>query len=916
MLHMNRVFTSLLLASSALTAAHAQEATQLAAADTEAAPPGDDIIVTGTRAIGTQVAESAAPIQLLSSSALEKVGQPNLNQALTQLVPSFQAQTQGTDMASFSLSARLRGISPNHTLVMVNGKRRHGNSILQVINGAFGGSAAPSIDLIPPDIVQRIEILQDGAAAQYGTDAIAGVINIILKSDTSGVTVKSSAGQYYDGEGTTYSASGNIGLPVGESGYLDVALFHRRNAVTTVGDGLFAVRNLDGAVPTDVPTLFKPVYSSIISRNADVGVNGGQPKSELSLAFYNFGYDFGGVELYSFGDVSYRHGDALQGYRVPRRICETGAGTDPALCLQRTVTDGMVPHIEVKQDEFSITNGVRGDMGEWHWDLSGSYSEDVAKVYTTGSANATLYQNDFAAAKARAIAGGATVAAANTTAAAFANATAPDYFYDGSFEFTQFVGTLDVRRELDIGMAKPMTVAFGGEYRKETYALSAGDTLSRYVEGGQSFPGYATSDAFSLKRNVKAAYIDVAVKPVDAWSVDLAGRIEEYSDFGTTTIGKITTRYDFTDAIALRATVSTGFRAPSLPESGYSATNVGPTSATLQLAPSSPGAESAGFGALKPEKSVNLSAGIVLRPIPRLVVTLDGYYIKIKDRIVSSGTITGQNQTAIGTASTGTCNYVAGVNAPCQSRVLTPLINGLTPYDLVQSAIAASGKQLDPTVLSNGSLAIQTFTNGIDTRTMGLELSARYPVELDFGKLDFSLSANYNKTEVTKNRLGTLFGAQSIDIIENASPKFKSVFSTNFKSGKFGANLRATYYSKTTQLVQPSSFSTAVRPVTDPNGGPGFYEAEVKPAVIFDLELDYDLTEFANIAIGANNLFNKKPETPPFVSDFDPSNPAAGWRVATRSPYINNGGVINAPYNFGPYGTNGGYYYARATLKF
>ena len=148
---------------------------------------GGDIIVTGTRAVGTKAADSAAPIQVLDDSALVHVGQPNLNQALTQLVPSFTAQTQGTDMASFSLSARLRGVSPNHTLVLVNGKRRHGNSILQVINGAFGGSAAPSIDLVPPDAVGHIEILQDGAAAQYGSDAIAGVINIILKSNTSGV---------------------------------------------------------------------------------------------------------------------------------------------------------------------------------------------------------------------------------------------------------------------------------------------------------------------------------------------------------------------------------------------------------------------------------------------------------------------------------------------------------------------------------------------------------------------------------------------------------------------------------------------------------------------------------------------------------------------------------------------------------
>jgi iron complex outermembrane recepter protein len=881
-----------------MTAAHAQTA--------EAPAEADDIIVTGTREAGVAAADSPTPIQVLGSEALANVGQPNLNQALTQLVPSFQAQTQGTDMASFSLSARLRGLSPNHTLVMVNNKRRHGNSILQVINGAFGGSAAPSIDLVPPDIVQRIEILQDGAAAQYGTDAIAGVINIILKNDTEGVTIRTSVGEYFDGEGREYSASGNIGLPVGESGFLNVSLFHRRNTFTTVGNGLFAVRNLDGARPTDVPAGFQPIYDSIIERDADVGINGGQPKSQLSIGFYNFAYDFGGVELYSFGNVSYRHGDALQGYRVPRRICNTGAGTNPALCLQRTVTNGMVPHIEVKQDEFSTTNGVRGDVDDWTYDLGLTYARDKAKIYTTGSANASLYADSFARARALAINGGATAAAADATAAAFANATAPDYFYDGAFKFTQLVATADITRQIDVGLADSLNLAFGAEYRRETYKLTAGDALSRYVEGGQSFPGYALSDAFGTKRNVKAAYIDIAVKPVEDWSVNVAGRIEDYSDFGTTTIGKFTTRYDFSQAFAIRGTASTGFRAPSLPESGYSATNVGPTSATLQLAPSSAASASAGFGALGPEKSVNLSGGVVVRPIPKLIVTLDGYYIKVKDRIVSSGNIIGQDQTPL--------NATPAAMLAAQRQ--TPLINGLTPFQLVRNAITASGKELDPTVLSNGQLAIQTFTNGIDTRTVGLEFAARYPIDTDIGRFDLSLSANYNKTKVTDSKLGTLFNSNSIAIIEKASPDFKSVFSTNYSTGKFNASLRATYYSKTTQLVQPNSFSTAPLPVPDIFGGRGYYEAVVKAAVIFDVELDYDLTEFLNIAVGANNLFDKIPETPPFVADFNPSSPAAGWRVSTRSPYINNGGTIDGPYTFGPYGTNGGYYYARLTAKF
>ncbi len=866
-----------LLASTALsTTARAQDDT----ATTDAVAEAEVIIVTGTRAAGQIAADSAAPIQLLSEDALSRVGQPNLNQALTQLVPSFQAQTQGTDMASFSLSARLRGLSPNHTLVLVNGKRRHGNAILQVINGAFGGSAAPSLDLIPPDIIERIEILQDGAAAVYGSDAIAGVINIILKSDTSGAALRGSAGEYYDGEGRTYNLSGNFGLEVGDAGFLDLALQHRRNDVTTQGDGQISVVGVDGTPNAAVAPAFASIYQELADNGGTANINGGQPASQLTVGFFNFGYDFGGVDVYSFGDVSFRSGDALQGYRVPTRVCRrydaaqdryVAQTNDPTQCFANTAQTGLVPHIEVFQDEFSLTTGIEGEAGGWLWDLSGTYAEDVAQVYTTESVNASLYVD---------------------------TGQSPTDFYDGGFQFNQFVGTLDVNKEFEIGLNEPLTFAFGAEFRDETYTIFQGDDLSLYVEGGQSFPGYSATDAGTIDRTARAVYVNFISDPLAGWTVDLAGRYEDYSDFGDALIGKITTRYDFSDAFALRATASTGFRAPTLAEQGYSATNVGPTSATLQLAPSSSGAASAGFGSLGPEESLNFSVGTVIRPIDRLVVTLDGYYIKINDRIVSSGAITGQR-------------YV-GTNSP-PTQVLTPLINGLTPYQLVLDAIEASGKQLDPTVLATGTLAIQTFTNGIDTETTGAELAARYPVDLPFGTVDLSLGANYNKTRVTdSSSLGTLWTITAEDTVERASPDFKVNLGAFFQSGPFSANARVNWYSDTTQLVEPNSNSTTQAPIEG-----RYYEAVVESTAIVDLELSYDLTEFFTVTVGANNLFDKIPEVPPLVADYNAADPTSGTvGFNGRSPYINNSGVINAPYTFGPYGTNGGYYYARIAVDF
>ncbi|MET0587806.1 MAG: TonB-dependent receptor [Novosphingobium sp.] len=852
MSRISKIAAVVLLGSTALSTAHAetlsQDSSAAAPQSAGAEPVADDIIVTGTRESGMKATDAAAPVTLLSSAAIEKVGQPNLNQALTQIVPSFQAQTQGTDMASFALSARLRGVSPNHTLVMVNGKRRHNSAIIQVIAGAFGGSVAPSIDLIPPDAVQRIEILQEGAAAQYGSDAIAGVINIILKSNDSGVTAKASAGQYYDSEGVQYSQSANIGVPMGDSGFVNLTLFHRSNDYTFLGDGQTSVRNLDGSTVTNISAAFRPIYDDLNARNGTAEINGGQPKSALSIGFINAGYDFNGVEAYAFGNIARRVGTAKQGYRPPNRICVNTAV--PSTCFAPTVADGMVPLQKVVQDEYSLTGGLRGEVSGWDWDLSATYAADKNDIYTLESANTSLFR---------------------------ATGFTPRDFYNGAFEFTQFVGNLDLKHEFDIGFDDPMTFAAGAEYRHETYEIFAGDEASRFKEGGQSFPGYALSDAGKSDRDAYAIYGNVIVKPVPEWTVDIAGRFEDFSDFGSTTIGKLTSRYDFSDAFAIRGTASTGFRAPTLAESNYSATNVAPTSASVQLPPSSAAAVALGFGALKPEKSTNFSAGVVVRPIPRLAITLDGYYIKIKDRIASTGSITGIRN---------------GV------PVLTPLINGMTPFAAVSAAIAASGKDIDPSV---NTISVQTFTNGIDTRTIGFDFSARYPVDLDFGNLDFTLSANYNETKVLSSNLGSLFNAQAEAILETSSPKFKAVFGTLFESGPFSANMRATYYAKSTVLSSPA-ITVASAPI------PGnFYPAEVKPAAIVDLELGYDFTKWLNVAVGANNLFDKKPEIPALL----PVAVASG-----TSPYINGSTTINSPFTHGPYGTNGGYYYARLTLNF
>lgn len=846
---------SLIVASSWSAGALAQEAPQEPQADDGAA-----IIVTGTRAVGMQAADSAAPVTVLGEQALSSVGQPNLNQALTQLVPSFTAQTQGVDMSNFSLSARLRGLSPNHTLVMVNGKRRHGSAILQVIAGPFQGSAAPSIDLIPPDAVSRIEILQDGASAVYGTDAIAVAINMILKDQSDGGTFKVTGGQYYNSEGELFSASGNVGFKLGEDGFFNVTAFHRRQDYTTTGTGQVIMSDIDGNPYVNAAGTYPGQFPSTSNyydpawANLDLnGINGGQAKSQLNILFYNMGYDFGGVELYSFGDVSRRVGYAYQGYRPPNRICADA--TDLSTCYGETGTFGMVPQQKVEQKEYSFTVGAKGEFGsDWNYDLSVTYGYDQNKIWTIESAHRSLWIANYNA---------------SLTDPTITPNTVSDA-YDGGFKLSQLTTTLDIRKEFDVGMANPLTLAFGGEYRRDTYEILQGDYYSTLAEGVQSFPGYKDIDAGKHRRSSRAGYINLIAEPIDKWTIDIAGRYEDYTDFGDTTIGKITTRYDFSDAFAIRGTASTGFRAPTLAESFYSTVNVGPTSAVLQLPAGSPAATLLGFNSLRPEKSTNFSAGIVIHPTPKLAITIDGYYIKIKDRISATATL--------------------------------PAIQGGVPVagaESILAAIASTGLVLDTGLQT---LGVASFTNLIDTETYGIDFAARYPVMLDFGKLDLSLTANYNKTKITDNKNTALFSAVSESYIEDASPEYKVVGNINFSTGPFSANLRQTFYGKTSILVRSALSAAAM------NGQSIERDGVVKATGITDLELGYDFTDFVKFSVGANNLFDKRPEKPKLLS---------GVTVLPgQSPYENGTTTWNSYYGHGAYGSAGGYYYARLDFKF
>lgn len=816
--------TAIAIAMCSSITAYAQDnAPQAAVVDEGAA-----IIVTGTRATGVTAAESAAPIKVLDSAMLEKVGQPNLNQVLGQLVPSFTAEAFGGDTANLTLSARLRGLSPNHALVLVNGKRRHGTANLHVLGGPFQGGVAPDLDMIPPGSIGRIEVLEDGAAAQYGSDAIAGVINIILKDDKDSISGNLTAGQYYKGDGTTYSGSITFAPKLGDDTYFNLTMFHRYHGFSQRGGVDSRIYNRDGTLRSDLGAAHAAMAAIGLPNAPYTNRIVGDARSMLTTIVYNAGHDFGGVELYAFGSYGHRDASAYENYRQPWRVSRSpvlGVAGEQILFS----ATGFNPREGIKEDDFSHTGGLKGETAGFRWDISTTYGQDYAKLYTLDSANRSLFIN---------------------------TGYSPTNFYDGFLKASEWTNNIDIAKEIDAGLAEPITVAFGGEYRENSFQIGKGNFESTYFEGGQSYPGFLATDAGKHKRHNKAAYLDIALNPVEMWKIDGAVRYEDYSDFGTKWTWKVTSRVDLSEQFAVRGTVSTGFRAPSLLESFYSSTNVGPSTAYVQLPPNSDAAKLLGYDNLKPETSTNFSAGLVIRPIPKLNITVDAYQVKVKNRIVGTGSIVG-------------------------------LTGGVVTNQAVLDAIAAHGNVLDPFVLATGDAGINLFTNGADTRTRGVDVTASYPTPIGASSVLWSLSANYNETKITRLRLpDDLYAADARSILEDASPKYKIIAGALFTMGGFSVNLRETFYGKASQVVIYNG--------TTPTVGVG-------ATAITDLEASYDLTQGLTLSFGANNLFNKKTDTVPNGPDGLP---------------IDGGAVLDAPVTLSPYGINGGYYYGRISFKF
>lgn len=760
----------------------------------------DTIVVTGVRG-GTArtVTTSPVPIDIIKGSQLLSTGKGSLRDALGTVLPSFNVATINGGGATYLVrSPSMRGLSGDQVLVLVNGKRRHNTALLND-QARIGTAAVPvDLDLIPTIAIDRVEILRDGAAAQYGSDAIAGVINIILKKDDHGGETQTYLGQHYKGDGEIGKQSLHVATELGKNGgFANFSLEARKQ------------EEWDRAKHV-IPSLYNKTYPTLANDPRNTRTTGwGQEYGLGGDTSYTSAYNLElpvdtTTSFYSFGTLSYRDALKTLGHREPNDLTALpGVANAP-------YPEGPQARRLLEELDYQLAAGINTELGGWRTDLSTSYSKDDAELRTDHNANLS-------------------------------------YGIDGKHQFllntqafAQWTTNLDFSRGFELGLYKPVQVSSGLEYRWEKFKVGAGEPLSyswgdwviptgpyagkRPEPGLISVAGVTPADAASLDRNVYAGYLDFNFPIVKNWDVGLAGRYEKYDKgVGDTTSGKLSTRYEFLPNYAFRAAVSNGFRAPSVAQSLFSSTNTATTfengqqvrNITKQLRVDSPEARALGATILKPETSTNYSLGFTARPTPKINISIDAYQIDIDDRIVKTG-----------------------------------LLRGLS----IQKILQENG-------LNSNLQAARYYTNAVDTRTRGIDVVADYQQTLDdfninwlAGQLKWSLAYNHNSTDIQRiantpdalARLGStykLFDSQSQLDITKATPKDKLILGANYNLNNWWVNVQLARYGEYTEA-----------------GGTPKDDRTYGPQWITDLEVGKRFDHGLSLAIGANNLFNVYPD--------------------------------------------------------
>jgi iron complex outermembrane receptor protein len=846
----------------------------------------DEIIVTGTHLSDRTVTTSPVPVDVLGGETIRTSGYQETAEILRQLAPSFAFANPTTpDGNTHIRSASLRGLSPDSTLVLVNGRRIHSSAWVNTSGTIGKGSSPTDLNQIPSAAIGRIEILRDGASAQYGADAIAGVINILLRKD-QGFWGATSWGTTQDGGGDTWDLSLGAGLSILDDGHLNLTAYYRDHVAANRAKE-DTRQQYFGISPTGALQPLSTLWGSGIGLNAPGGVSGTvlDPREATADRNYHRFADTADGEDLSFVANLVKPINAtttFDGFAAWRNSTGSsnafGRRAGQNENVRAIYPDGFLPFLDTDSTDYTVSGGFTGELGHgWLWDLNTTYGGNRIEYRTRGTVNATL------------------------------GAASPTGFYNGAFENSQWTTDLKLSNAFDLGLHDVVRVAFGAEFRRDTYEIEAGEpgsyaigpfrvldgpaTGAQPTIGSQGFVGIQPVDEVDIDRTNIGFYVEADTNLTDRWFISGAARYEDYSDFGDTWTGQIATRYDLGGGFALRGAISNGFHAPSLAQQHYGSTTAnGVVNLTTGIsefsliklaAPGSDLAIALGATPLRPEESINYSAGLTFAR-GAFNASLDLYRIEIDDRIVlSSNYIDGAGSTALRT-------YMASIGQP-------------------------------------GVASVRYFTNAVDTTTQGVDFTASYRLDLErWGRLNLTAGYNHNETEVTRiastppevTALGIttrLFDITEETRLERGTPRDKITAGGRWEVGRFTVDLRGTRYGEVQRLslTNQSAANVALASLDDTPivvlptqaGTAGNYDIiqVLEPKWVVDLSVAYQVTEATTLTLGVNNLFNEYPTT-----NIESTPRLTGSDTSGIFPYS----------EYSPFGFSGAYWYGRLSVSF
>ena len=833
----------------------------------------DEIVVLGTRRReGRSATDSLVPVDYIGGDDLGSQGPTDMDALLSALVPSYNVDQQAiNDAATLIRPARLRGLPPDSTLALVNRKRRHRAAVITFLgNGVADGSQGPDLSAIPAIAIKSVEVLRDGAASQYGSDAIAGVINFTLRDDAEGSTITAKYGTYFEGDGDAVNVAANFGLPLTSNGFANFSFEYKQSDPT---DRSVQRSDAQGLVDAGNPYIGDPNYPHVFHPNVMVW---GAPEFEYDYKmFANLGLDLGGGrEAYAFGNFAKRKMEGGFYFRNPHtrsgvfagpevtvdgvtydtvKVADLSPGgilddhTCPPIRIMNNVANpgdiaaveadpncfsfisafpgGFVPRFGGILTDYSAAFGVRGDLfGDWSFDASAVFGVNDVDFTMRHTINPQLL---------------AKLPHGQRT-------EIPINYFPGSYTQTDYTVNFDVTRDMTIGDL-PAHVAMGVEHRREKFKVESGDENSWFLDdspgglaqqgfgiGSNGFTGFGPRLAGEFGRNSYAAYADVELEVTDTFTFQVAGRYEDHADIGNTFDGKVAGRFDVSETVSLRAAASTGFRAPTVGQANILNVTTAFTGGMLAdeatLPPTHPAAAIVGAQPLTPEEAVNLTVGAVIQ-LDALDITVDYFNIEVQDRIARSS-----------------------------EKILTPAN--------IQQLLAAGVAD------AQAFTAVRFYTNNFTTTTQGIDLVATYPLDFGMGETNLSLAANWTDTTVDE-RDPDVINDKRVTQLEGNTPSNRFTLSINHSQDRWDLLARVRYYGGYEEFTL--------------DDGSNYFDVDASTVV--DVEVGYQFNDAVRLIVGAENILDEYPEE--------------------RS---NTSGLIWP--DTSPFGYNGGYYYLRAVWDF